>query len=243
MGFDYKAKARAAIESGELNEAVEQLKKAVSQNPYWAEGHRLLGDIYFVKLSHYSYALVEYRKLKRVSDDFTDLDKLRLARAYHQRGFEDKAARILETVSEDDLPEKFAILEEEIEVRDWVGELKKEIEAELEDSGRKYFEKYNRQAREYMQAANFYRAEKNFKKALDYEDCARTRLDLARCQVQRVKFPEAIENLKMLRSSGECRKEAEKLLDEVYGRLGLPVQYSEKPDNDASGPRQVFKTG
>ncbi len=243
MGFDYREKALDAVKTGELNEAVEQLKKAVSENPYWEEGHRLLGDLYLVKLKHYSYALVEYRKLKRVSDEFTELDKLRLARAYHEREFEDKAARILETIAAEELPEKVDILDEKVEVQDWLQKLKTGVEEGLAGSDREYFEKYNRQAREYKQAANFYRAEKNFRKALEYEDNARTRLDLARCQIQRVKFPRAIENLKKLRSSSECRREAEELLDEVYERLGLPVQYSEKSDNDASDFSRDYKAG
>ncbi|MGM0381858.1 MAG: tetratricopeptide repeat protein [bacterium] len=243
MGFDYKAKAREAVEAGELDGAVAQLKKALSENPYWGEGHRLLGDIYLFKLEHYSYALVEYRKLRRVSDEVDSLDRLKLAWAYHRRDFEDKAARILQDIDKNTLPESTGIMGETFDVFEVFEKLNKETTDKLQESNEKYFKKYSRQGREYMHAGNFYRAEKNFKKALDYSDSARARLDLARCQVQRVKFPRAIENLKMLRSRDQFRAEAEELLDEIYERLGLPVQYSEKSENESIDVREDYKTG
>ncbi len=101
----YIRNAREALSRDELERAVDWLKKGLRRDPYWSEGHRLLGDLYLFELNHSAYALIQYRKLKSVRDELEPVERLLLARAYHERDFPDRARNLLDSLDEKKLPE------------------------------------------------------------------------------------------------------------------------------------------
>ncbi|MFP4687580.1 MAG: tetratricopeptide repeat protein [bacterium] len=224
-------KSKEAVRADRLNEAVDLLKKQLRRDPYWADGHRLLGDIYLIKLKHYVYALVQYRKLEKTKDQLEPLDRLRLAYGYYRRGFEEKVLETLAALDISQLPDEFKILDKKFVTLELIDKIKRSSDQEIEAHQDKYYKKNLRKAREYMQVGNFFRAQKAFEKALELKEDGRIRIELARCQVQRVNFTAAIKNLKKAQQEERCFAAAHSLLKDVYRRLGLPVVYDNQVDD------------
>ena len=229
----------AALTEDDLSTAVEKLKKGLSRDPYWAAGHRLLGDIYLLGLDHPVYALVEYRKLKKVAEELTALDRLRLAWAYHQRSFHDRALETIQEIDADDLPEQKELIGRKIQPRLKLVRLRKKVEQEVEKKSGNYFDKYVRRGNEFLNVGSYYQAQQAFESALEYTNNSEVKLNLARCLVKRTKFPRAVKILKGLLDDEHVHDEARELLTAVYRRLGLPLsrlqaEREEKEDMDDS---------
>ncbi len=220
-------KAREALFDGELNRAVEVLKDRIRRDSYWAQGHLLLGDIYLIKLKHYVYALVEYRKLKKIKQELTSQEKIRLAYAYYKRDFPEKVFEILDTLEKETLPESFEIIDKQFPTSELIEEMRGFSREKINNNQDKYYERNMRKGREYMQVGDFFRAQKSFEKALELNEEPSLWLELARCQIQRVNFSEAIKNLKKASADPRFAVEAQDLLRDVYHRLGLPVNYDQ----------------
>lgn len=237
-----KKRVETALSESDLSGAVDALKSGLNRDPYWAEGHKLLGDIYLIGLDHPVYALVEYRKLKRVKDELEELDKLRLAWAYHCRSFDDKARAVLTEINCGDLPEELEVIDTEIKPIQKTEELRSEVNESVEQDSEEYFQKYFRKGNEFLNAGNFYRAQQAYENALEHEASSRARLNLARCFVERTKFPKAVRELKSLLDDEHVHEEARKLLTSVYRRLGLPVS-SLKSELDGFGAEPSRDSG
>jgi lipopolysaccharide biosynthesis regulator YciM len=233
-------KARKSLNEGKLNRAVEILKDRIRRDSYWAQGHLLLGDIYLIKLKHYVYALVEYRKLKKIKQQLTPQEKIRLAYAYYKRDFPEKVSEILDVLKTETLPEKIEIIDKQFSTSELIKKMRGFFREEINNNQDKYYERNMRKGREYMQVGDFFRAQKSFEKALELNEEPSLRIELARCQIQRVNFSEAIKNLKKASSDSRFAAEAQDLLRDVYHRLGLPVNY-EQPS--AAKREEKKKTG
>lgn len=227
-----KREVEEALASPDLNEAVRLLKRGLRRDPYWEWGHRTLGDVYLVGIDHASYALVEYRKLRKTAERFTDADRLRLIWAYIERGFEDKASDVLRELDEDSLPGTLELLDETYDPSALVEEFKATIDSTIESDADEYFEKYFRQGTDHFQAGNMYEAQQAYEKALEYRNDSNTKLELARCLIQRSKFPEALEYLKSIQDVPEVSDEAEELMTDVYQRLGLYDLFEDDDSDD-----------
>ncbi len=223
-------KTEKLLKEKQLTEAVELLKSAINRDPYWAAGHRLLGDIYLTRLEHPVYALVEYRKLQHVAEKLTDEDKLRLILAYHRRGFDDRALQLLNELTMEKIPEKLTICGVDIYLDDRVQKLRQKISRQVNEKSEIYYRKYLRQGNEFMNAGNFYRAQGSYEKALELHSEPRVYLKLARCLIERTDFAGAVKILKMIIKNDHVHDEARELLIAVYRRLGLPVSSVEKTD-------------
>ncbi len=213
----------AALTEDDLSTAVEKLKKGLRRDPYWDVGHRLLGDIYLLGLDHPVYALVEYRKLKKVAEELTALDRLRLAWAYYQRSFHDRALETIREIDPDELPEQKEIVGCTIQPRLKLVRLKKKVEVEVKKNSSNYFDKYVRRGNEFLNVGSYYKAQEAFESALEYTNDVEVRLNLARCLIKRTKYPRAVKILKGLLADDHVHDEARELLTDVYRRLGLPL--------------------
>ncbi|MFB6345250.1 MAG: tetratricopeptide repeat protein [bacterium] len=221
-----------ALSQEDLNEAVRLLKQGLRREPYWEWGHRVLGDIYLKGIDHSSYALVEYRKLRQTADTFAPADKLRLIWAYLERGFEDKALEVLKDLDDDELPETIDILKENYDTKQLLDKFTRQIDTTVEEESEEFFEKYRRDGTEHRRAGNMYQAQQAFEKALDYCQDPTTKLDLARCLIQRSKYPEALEYLKSIQDTDEVAEDVDELITDVYQRLGLHDLFKDKQDHD-----------
>ncbi len=218
-----RKKAEKALSEEKLSDAVEALKKGLNRDPYWSWGHLKLGDIYLIELDHPVYALVEYRKLQKVKDALTGSEKIRLAWAYHQRSFDDKAREILTGIEIEDLPDELEIFDRKIKTEEKFRQLNSEVQKNVAEDSDDYFKKHFRQGNEFLNAGNFYRAQQAYEEALQFKNSSEAKLNLARCLIERVKFPAAVRQLKKLLNDEHVHDKARKLLTSVYRRLGLPV--------------------
>lgn len=229
-----RKKVDRALEEDRLNRAVELLKQGVEKDPYWAAGHRLLGDIYLEELEHDVYALVEYRKLARVEEEPEPPDRLRLAWAYLKRSFEDKARDVLKGLDEEELPPSMTILDRTYETAGLLERLRERVEGAVSEQSEKLMEKYRDQGDDYREIGRFFRAQKAYEKALEYGDDPRVEVSLARCLVQRKKFPRAMRVLKRVISSNPGVEAADEVLSEVYRRLGIGRRTASGAEEDAA---------
>lgn len=237
MTSKIKRSVKAALTEGDLNRAVKLLKRGLRKDHYWAWGHRVLGDIYFEEIDHTSYALVQYRKLKEAVDNWENSDRLRLALAYCERDFHDKAAGVLEELNEDDLSGTFKILDSEYVVEDLYNQLLKSTNTRFEENEESYFEKYKKKGDEHRKHANYFEAQQAYEKALDFMEDQNVKYHLSRCLIKRSKFPRALKLLKELKANDEFDEDVEELLNQVYERLGLNELFSDvkTDDDDESG--------
>jgi tetratricopeptide (TPR) repeat protein len=223
-----------ALESGDLNRAVDRLKTGLKREPYWAWGHRTLGDIYFEELNHTNYALVEYRKLREVKESLTPAETLRLAWAYQERDFEDKIPDLIADIKRDDLPETIELIGTSYDARKLYDQFRDHASEHLREESEEYFEKYRRQGDQYREHGNFFEAQQAYEKALEFRSDDTVRLELARCLIQRSRYPQALDHLKSLRESGSSGEDVDRLIDQVYSRLGLDKLF--ESDNDDEDP-------
>jgi tetratricopeptide (TPR) repeat protein len=235
-----KRDVKDALETNDLNRAVDRLKTGLRRKPYWEWGHRTLGDIYLDGLEHSSYALVQYRKLREVKESLTSSEKLRLAWAYEQRGFMDQVSDVLADLDPDDLPERLELVNESYEARTIYDRIKSDSSDALEEQEGELFEKHRRKGDEHREYGNFFEAQKSYEKALEFRDNPEVTLALAQCLIQRSNYPAALEYLKSLRSQENLGEEAEELITEVYERLGLNVLFDAN-DDDEDRPGQSRK--
>lgn len=227
-----KRKVEEALASPDLSQAVKLLKQGLRRDPYWEWGHRVLGDIYLRGIDHSAYALVEYRKLQKTTDEFSGPDRLRLIWAYLERGFEDKAQDVLRRLDREALPEEISLLDETHDTASLLEEFKEKIDATVEHDAEALFEKYRRQGREHQDAGNLYEAQQAYEKALEYRTDSEIKLELARCLIQRSKFPEALEHLKSIQDNPPVSSEADELITDVYQRLGLYDLFEDDDSDD-----------
>jgi tetratricopeptide (TPR) repeat protein len=236
MGSMYATKAREALSEGQLNRAVDYLKKGLKRDPYWTEGHLLLGDLYLTKLDHPVYALVEYRKADKVLDDPPAEVRLRLAWAYLQRGFEDRARNLCEKINETDLPAELELVDESFNGLELLDEVHRKARGRVEGNPQKYFEKYQRHGMEHLECGNYFKAQKAFENALEHGENPEVKLGLARACFHRKKFSRALELTKEIQATVE-EDDAHDLLEKIYNRLGLDGFQSSDIDEDASSGR------
>lgn len=232
-----------ALENGDLNGAVDQLKTGLRRDPYWEWGHRTLGDVYLEALGHTAYALVQYRKLREVKDRLTGPELLRLARAYEERGFEDKAEELLREVDSSQLPEEIEIHDTSYDARDLYERLRSVSEDAVEQEAEEFGAKYRRKGDDHREYGNFFEAQQAYEKALEFSDDPEVRLKLGQCLLQRSLYPEALDHLKQVRNDDEVGSEADRLIADVYDRLGLNQLFDSENDNDdddrSGGHRKV----
>lgn len=236
-----KRDVEEALASPDLNEAVQLLKRGLRRDPYWEWGHRTLGDVYLRGIDHASYALVEYRKLRETAEEFTEADRLRLIWAYLERGFEDKARDVLRDLSPGELPKELELLDETYDAESLFEEFDRKIDTTIQEESDEFYEKYLRQGTDHYEAGNMYEAQQAYEKALEYKNDPKTELELARCLIQRSKFPEALEHLKSIQDQPSVSDEAQDLITDVYQRLGLYDLFEDDDaeDGDANASRKA----
>lgn len=227
-----KQDVRASLRDGDLNGAVESLKTGLRRDPYWEWGHRKLGDLYLEGLGHSSYALVEYRKLKKSVEELSDEDVLRLALAYRERGFEDKVRDVLANRNPEDFSGTLEIMDRKYDPEDLYEELMEASGSAVEEDAERYREKYAREGDDHLEYGNFFEAQKAYEKALDFGDDPQVRLNLARALIQRSRYPGALEQLRAIRDEQPVRAEASELITKVYERLGLNQLFDDSHDDD-----------
>ncbi len=230
-----RKKVDRALEEDRLNRAVELLKQGVEKDPYWAEGHRLLGDIYLQELDHDVYALVEYRKLARVKEELEPTERLRLAWAYLKRSFEDKARDELQRLNDDDLPPSMTVLDRTYDPAALLERLRDRTEEAVSEQSEQLLEKYRGQGDDYREIGRYFRAQKAYEKALQYGEDPDLEVSLAKCLVQRKKFPRAIRILKRLLGSNPELGAAAEVLSDVYRRLGIEERPASGEDDEERG--------
>lgn len=229
-----KREVMDALEEDDYKRAVERLKTGLRRDPYWKWGHRTLGDIYLEKLNHSTYALIQYRKLREVKGELDPAGMLRLMRAYHQRGFDDKAAELSSTLEADQLPETLTILDNKFDPTKLYEELRQSISKSVVKNSEEYRKKYVQEGDEHKKYGNYFEAQRAYEKALEFGDEPRVRLKLSRCLIQRSRYPKALEQLKKLRGTKSAGDEAETLLEDVYERLGLNHIFDSTGEDDSS---------
>lgn len=232
-----KREVLESLEEEDLNGAVDQLKTGLRRDPYWEWGHRMLGDVYLEALGHSAYALVQYRKLREVKETLSGPEFLRLARAYEERGFEDKAVELLRELDPAELPEEVEILDASYDARDLYERLRSASADAVEEDAEGYREKYRRKGDDHREYGNFFEAQQAYEKALEFSDDPEVRLKLGQCLLQRSLYPEALDHLKQVRNDEEVGDEAERLIADVYDRLGLNQLFddNDNDDDDRSG--------
>jgi len=221
-----------ALKSGDLNKAVDCLKTGLKREPYWVWGHRKLGDIYLEGLDHTSYALVQYRKLAEVKETLAPAEKLRLAWANQERGFDDKVYNILSGLNRDDLPESIDLLGNEYDAFELYEQFSEASSASVSENNREYFDKYRTKGDDYRNHGNFFDAQRAYEQALEFMEDENVKLKLAQCLIQRSKYPGALEYLKEVRGHEAVSEEAERLISKVYDRLGLNELFEIENDDD-----------
>ncbi len=232
MSEKIKNEVRAALDSGDLNRAVDRLKTGLRRDPYWEWGHRKLGDIYLESLNHTKYALVQYRKLQKIKDELKPSEILRLAWAYQEREFQDKVSELLSEIDTDSLPETIELAGESYDARERFDWCRKAAVRRVEEDSEEFFEKYRRRARQYQDHGNFFEAQQAYETALEFHSDEDVRLELARCLIQRSRYPEALQELKALRSREESGDEVDQLFDKIYSRLGLDNLFEPRTDDE-----------
>lgn len=241
MSEKIRREVEEALDDDDLNRAVDRLKYGIRKDPYWEWGHRTLGDVYLVGLEHSSYALVQYRKLREVKEDLQPEEQLKLAWAYDERDFPDKVARILDEIEPDELPDEMTVINEKFEAKKLFDRMDKQTERNLEEQSDDFFRKYAREGDGHRDHGNFFDAQQAYQKALEYSNDPEVRIKLARCLIQRSKYPEAIEHLKELQNISSVQNEADDLLNKVYERLGLNQLFDESNDDDHDEPGSARK--
>lgn len=227
-----KEDVRSSLQEGDLNGAVQSLKTGLRRDPYWEWGHRKLGDIYLEGLGHSSYALVEYRKLKKSVEELTFRDALRLALAYRERDFEDKIRDVLSDRDPEESSEPLDIMNRTYDPGELYAELMEAAGSAADQDADQYREKYARKGEDHLEYGNFFEAQKAFEKALKFGDDPELRLNLARAYIQRSRYPEALEQLREIRDEKPVHDEATELITKVYERLGLNQLFDDSNDDD-----------
>jgi len=227
-----KEDVKSSLREEDLNGAVESLKTGLRRDPYWEWGHRKLGDIYLEGLSHSSYALVEYRKLKKSVEQLSLADALRLAVAYRDRGFEEKIRDLLVDRNPAESSDSLEIMDRTYDPVQLYDELMEASGSAVEKDADRYREKYAREGEDHLKYGNFFEAQKAFEKALEFEDDPKMRLNLARSLIQRSRYPDALEQLKKIQGEKPVRDEASELITKVYERLGLNQLFDDTNDDD-----------
>lgn len=221
------------LDDGPISDVVEWLKKGLRKDPYWADGHRLLGDLYLTELEHETYALVEYRKLRESVDELRSEDQLRLALANDEGGFPEKAARCLDDIDGEDLPAELTLIRTEYEVDGVLDQLTEKSEQSVSENADEWFEKHREEGLDYLKTGNPFEAQSAFEKALEYRDDPEVKARLAECLLRRRRYPRAVTLLKDVLQSDPAHNLAESLLNDAYDRLGLNST-EETADSDDS---------
>jgi tetratricopeptide (TPR) repeat protein len=218
-----------------ISDVVEWLKKGVRKDPYWAEAHRLLGDLYLTELEHETYALVEYRKLRESLDQLPPVDRLRLAVANDRAGFPEKVNRLLSELDESSLPETITLIRTELDVGETLERLRGDARASKQEKGDEWFEKHKKEGREFLETGQPFQAQSAFEKALEYGSDPTVKTLLAQALVQRREYPRAVTLLKDALNHAESPERARELLTKAYERLGLdPDEAPEESDSEDS---------
>lgn len=229
----------SALEEKPISSVVEQLKSGIRRDPYWAEGHRLLGDLYLTELNHDSYALVEYRKLDDIQDDPNPEDLLRLSIAYARRSFDEKSLRTLGRIDREALPEKLNLINEELDVSECWNRLSNDAEKAEDEQAEDWFERHRRDGEDYLKAGNLFRAQEEFERALDYRDDNEVKVSLAHCLLRRRQYPRAVTLLKDVLSRSPDHEKAKSLLKTAYDRLGIRVDKDADIDHVPESQRRA----
>lgn len=220
----YARNAREALDQGELERAVDWLKKGLRRDPYWSEGHRLLGDLYLFELNHSAYALIQYRKLKSVRDSLEPVERLLLARSYHERDFPDRARSLLESLEREELPETHKAAGRSLKPHRMLTDLREDL-ADREDGGETAFRRHRRRGDEWYEHGNPVRAIDAYERALELREEPEVRVRVARCHLERRRYAAAAEALKTVLAEEPDHDAARTLLERIYGRLGLSEFY------------------
>lgn len=220
----YARNAREALDQGRLERAVDWLKKGLRRDPYWSEGHRLLGDLYLFELNHSAYALIQYRKLKSVRDELEPVERLLLARAYHERDFPDRARSLLGSLDPQALPETRTAAGRTLRPRRMLTDLRERMTGR-EDGDESAFRRLRRRGDEWYEHDNHVRAIEAYERALELREDPEVRVRVAQCYFRRRRWAEAVEALKAVLAEKSDHGTARRLLERIYARLGLSEFY------------------
>lgn len=209
------------LENASISDVIEDLKTGIRRDPYWGEGHRLLGDLYLTELEHDNYALVEYRKLEDVQEDPPAEDLFRLALGYHRRSFDEKTARVINRIERQNLPDQIRLIRQKIDTDDYLDELVDRSDDVKEDRKDEWFRNRRQEGIDYLKTGNLYQAQQEFERALDYRDDDDIRVKLAQCLLRRRRYPRAVSLLKDVLANQPEHELALSLLETAYDRLGL----------------------
>lgn len=231
MGQSWKERVQDLADQRRFDDALDLLKSKVERDPFCADAHRWLGDLYLVEVEDDVRALLEFRKLQRIEDSLSSVDQLRLAWAYVRRSFEDKAQDILSALDESMLPESLPLLTRDVDSQELVERIRADVRSSVDENRESLFEKYRRKGDQYRKLGRWFEAQNSYEKALNYDRDPGVRIFLAECLINRKQFPRALRILKESSPSGALRDRKDELLTRLYRRLGLP-QKETAPDED-----------
>ncbi len=230
--------AGEALDSGRPHRAIELLKRGVRRDPYWVEGHRLLGEIYLIEVEHACYALVQFRKLRHVKGRLDFEENVALAWAYAERDFQDRALQVLQQLP-DQKPDTVQYLGNQYGTDSLLKTIRGDVTATLKDRQDEFYAKNLRKGQDFLELGDWFQAQKCLERALDIKDTPEVRLEYGRCLLKRQRYPRAVRMLKSIQSDPDVGSRAQSLLGEVYRRLGISVPSENDPSPETVPAKRI----